>query len=147
MKKRTNLEIIIELVNNGVFNRQDIAYGIGMLPHHFEAQYGNDVEVIMQIEKSRVWQKARLNETIMDIVKNGGDFELSNLRLKAARFLLESLHNQSERAHYFIEKLRADRNKTAVDHVIKAAKLANDMDENSTLKLVDDLRKIKEAIG
>lgn len=137
---------IVHLVRNGIHEVQEIAYGLGILPHVFESQTLTP-HVIMLIEQTRVLHKAKLNKIMFDLIECPDSAVQTTTQMRATKFLLESLHNQSEKATYYKSKLKEEKTKRQIDQTIRSARLATELDEVTSAKFLIKLSEVQKVIG
>ena len=135
-------ENVKSLVRDGIFDLTELAQGLGINPQTFREQYC-DEHLMTMIAQLRVQNKAKLNHRMMDLIE---DEEASNAHITATRFLLASLHNQSEKTAYYEAKLKEERLKRHNSQTIEAAKLTTIMDDSTSIKFIEKFRQIGELL-
>lgn len=141
--KSESLKVVVrELLEDGIFLIADIAAGAGLTAAELQEQMTD--EIIRMCGMLRIAHKAKLNRILMTIAEKGD--QMDQTRVIAAKYLLASLHDQSESSNYYREKIREEKKKRQIDQTIKAASLSTQWDESTTMKFIQNVRNIGDLL-
>ena len=142
MKSESLKVVVRELLEDGIFLFEDLSAGAGLTAAEFQTALTDDI--IRMVGRMRVAHKAKLNRTLMTIAQKGD--QMDQTRVIAAKYLLASLHDQSESSNFYREKMKEDKKRRQIDQTIKAAKLSTEWDESTTTKFIQNVRNIGDLL-